>query len=144
MEKQITILALVTYKKLNTKSNLLNLSNSIYLFCPCQVNILLTNKVMLNQSKVYSHYERCHNSSRESFDFLMGRILTIIDASVTDSRQVKAIKDLVKGEFTDVWSNQIRDQLVCGFRSVAKEVGDSFGETENVLVSSFPIQGPLN
>ena len=33
--------------------------------------------------------------------FLLGRVLTIIDASISDKTQNKAIKDLVKGEFSD-------------------------------------------
>lgn len=31
--------------------------------------------------------------------FLLGRVLTVIDASIADPRQNKAIKDVLKGEF---------------------------------------------
>ena len=33
--------------------------------------------------------------------FLQGKILTIIDASFTDERQLKAVKDLVKAQFSE-------------------------------------------
>lgn len=37
--------------------------------------------------------------------FLLGRVLTIIDASIADPRQNKAIKDVIKGEFIDKLSH---------------------------------------
>lgn len=33
--------------------------------------------------------------------FLKGKVLTVIDASLTDERQVKAVKDLVKNAFSE-------------------------------------------
>lgn len=33
--------------------------------------------------------------------FLLGRVLTIIDSSIVDPKQNKAMKDLIKGEFID-------------------------------------------
>jgi predicted kinase len=33
--------------------------------------------------------------------FLKGKVLTVIDASLTDERQVKAVKDLVKNAFNE-------------------------------------------
>ena|SRR3990167_6819073 len=35
------------------------------------------------------------------FNFLMGKVLTIIDASIADERQNKALKDLIKNSFRE-------------------------------------------
>ena len=37
--------------------------------------------------------------------FLLGRVLTIVDASVVDPKQNKAMKDLIKGEFIEKLSH---------------------------------------
>jgi len=36
--------------------------------------------------------------------FLLGKVLTIVDSSVLDTRQNKAMKDIIKGEFLDIIS----------------------------------------
>lgn len=44
----------------------------------------------------------------DSFRCLAGKILTIIDASINDKVQLKAIKDLIKQDITreiDLWQN---------------------------------------
>ena len=45
----------------------------------------------------YSYFE-------QELKLLAGRVLTIIDASVNDHRQNKAMKDLIKGEFYERFS----------------------------------------
>lgn len=88
-------------------------------------------------SKIYSHYERCHQECHEEHNYLLGRVLTIIDASVIDSDQRKAVKDLIKGEFNDCWVNGYREHIVCAFKAAAKAFGDGFGETK--VVTGLPV-----
>ena len=48
---------------------------------------------------------------------LLGRMLTIIDASISDKQQNKAIKDIIKGEFVDEYGNladiMYNQELMC-------------------------------
>lgn len=52
--------------------------------------------------------------------FLLGRILTIVDASVIDQRQNKAMKDLMKGEFVKEL-NHVSETLSNGREIIATE-----------------------
>lgn len=80
------------------------------------------------ESPVYLEYVSIHNQCHEHHNYLLGRILTILDASITDERQVKAAKDLAKGEFTDVWHNMLRESILTGFRHVAKATNDPWSK----------------
>lgn len=50
-----------------------------------------------------------HDSISAQFKFLQGKVLTVIDASVSDPRQLKAIKDLVNTAFSNqmAWCYQL-------------------------------------
>ena len=52
--------------------------------------------------------------------FLLGRVLTIVDSSIIDAKQNKAMKDLVKGEFVDKLGH-VSDILSDGRDIVAPE-----------------------
>lgn len=92
----------------------------------------------LGESKAYTRYEACHTSSNDDVNFTLGRVLTIVDASIADPVQRKAVKDLVKGEFTDLWCNHLRDNIACAFKALARDFCDDWGNSDGALGESFP------
>ena len=56
------------------------------------------------------------NEITESLNYLLGRVLTIIDASISESKQNKAVKDLIKGEF--IWDMSTISDKLCNGRIV--------------------------
>lgn len=42
---------------------------------------------------------------------MLGRVLTVIDAAIVDNRQNKAVKDTIRGHFTDEYA-QLTDMLM--------------------------------
>jgi hypothetical protein len=50
-----------------------------------------------------------HTAVQSQLSFLQGKVLTIIDASFADERQLKAVKDLIKGAFHSqtTWITQL-------------------------------------
>jgi hypothetical protein len=57
------------------------------------------------QKKVMESDDYCkivhYNYIEDNFRHLAGKILTIIDASISENRQNKCIKDLIKSEFSE-------------------------------------------
>lgn len=49
------------------------------------------------------------NRHRESRKIFLGQVLTIVDASITDSEQRKAIKDLIRDKFYD---NDVSERIL--------------------------------
>ena len=88
---------------------------------------------MLGDSKVYPHYERCHGELYGQHSYLLGRILTVVDAAIADPQQRKAIKDLMKGEFNESWNDGFREHLVCAFRAMARTIGDPFADSGDMV-----------
>jgi hypothetical protein len=84
------------------------------------------------ESKVYPHYVNCHQWVDGGMSRLMGKILTVIDASVSDPVQRKAVKDIVKTEFASIWAHDIRDSIVCGFKQLAVEFNDSWADSNTL------------
>ena len=79
-------------------------------------------------SKIYPAYEQCHNLLQDSHSYLLGRVLTVMDAAFSDPVQRKAVKDLIKSEFNDSWVNGMRDVIISQFKCAAKIYGDDFAE----------------
>lgn len=88
------------------------------------------------KSVVYPFYTRTHEHCHEEVKYLLGRVLTIVDASITDPTANKAVKDLVKGEFNDIWNNRLRDIILCNFRGLAKDLEDDFGKSDHAMAES--------
>ena len=54
----------------------------------------------MSDKKLLGEEKQLHYSAIESqISFLQGKVLTIVDASYSDERQLKAVKDLIKSAF---------------------------------------------
>lgn len=77
----------------------------------------------LNEKNVRSLLQKFNSDLgmyiNEQERFLLGRVLTIIDASIADPEQRKAIKDLVNGEW---WNRQNRGVPVDGMANPHSDV----------------------
>lgn len=61
----------------------------------------------------------------QNVDYLKGRILTILDASIQDPDQRKALKDLVKQEIDDIrWGRGFMPQTHYVYSHLAEKIGD--------------------
>lgn len=62
------------------------------------------------------------NSIQAQMSFLEGKVLTVLEASILDDRQLKAVKDLIKSTFREQisWIGQLCYPEV-GFRSKEAE-----------------------
>lgn len=72
----------------------------------------------------YQVYSSTHQYLHDSHSHLLGRILTLVDATFVDAEQRKAFKDLVKSEFNDGWNDDMRDIIYSQFCCVANLLGD--------------------
>lgn len=59
------------------------------------------NGVENKQSPLLMIYHHIHTMIGNEIDFRLGKILTIIDATIIDDRQNKGIKDLIKSAFRE-------------------------------------------
>ncbi len=85
------------------------------------------SKNVTKESKSYPHYSQAWENVRERMNHLQGRVLTLVDASVADPIQRKALKDLIKQdfnnvEFLDSWS--LREIVVQVAQRISSEYGD--------------------
>lgn len=68
-------------------------------------------------AKILSIPKFSANEVSDGLNYLLGRVLTIIDASIIEPKQNKSVKDLIKGEFIDDMS--LITEKVCGDRGIA-------------------------
>lgn len=85
-------------------------------------NIYLPSTVSDGED-VQSKYAFCLYNLKYNFNFLLGNVLTIIDATGMNEKQLKAVKDLVRSKFT-----QTMDQLY----DEAKR-GTTLGQASGIL-----------
>lgn len=81
------------------------------------------------------------NSINTQIGFLMGKVLTIIDASISEKQQNKAMKDLIKNEFYSKldWIRQISTKdfspISCNINEdKIEEVSDK--EVEEIVIGN--------
>ncbi len=86
------------------------------------------------KASLYDVYVNTHEILHNSHSSLLGRILTFVDASFSDPVQRKAMKDVVKQEFNDMWIHELRDIIVSQFRCAANVVGDESFPKEGILL----------
>lgn len=80
----------------------------------------MSDKIMkITIQELHEEYQKSKFTGQfitDQYRFLMGRVLTIIDSAITDVRQNKAVKDLIKSEIVQAIGH-ISDK-VSGGRSI--------------------------
>ena len=95
---------------------------------------------MLEPSKLWEVYSEAHRMLNDSHSCLLGRILTLADATFADPVQRKAFKDLVKQEFSDMWNHEVREIIISQFRCVANIYGEKlFPDGASPVLGDSPL-----
>jgi len=83
---------------------------------------------ILNHEVKYGEKALSHSFLMDSFRKIMGRTLTVIDASIVDKNQNKAIKDVIREIFSD--EMQFASELAFDQEELSKVATESFDKGE--------------
>jgi len=86
-----------------------------------------------SDSPIYLQYSQLFDSLNYDVNQnLLGKVLTIVDSSISDQTQRKAMKDLIRESFSTVWVNSIRDTVAWRFQLLGDHYSDSFHTADHV------------
>lgn len=85
------------------------------------------------QEKLWKFFEQMYKEQDRMHDMLVGKILTVIDATTESDTRLKAIKDLVHNAVREVWAiqyelnGQIHERMMQHYNPTSPHLGMSAG-----------------